>query len=321
MNIPKSQRKNNPLSMERYAKFLRKKLLFKKFHQEALVKSQSAMEYLMTYGWSILIVAVVLGALSFLGVFNPLTFTPKASAGGCQVIKNTELGISNLEGSCNNQIPIYAASFNGNALVNVGNENTVDFGNGVTISAWIKISESTVNWYNIVYKGKWCGGQNTMFDSIVLGNGNNLGLCYANNGPEPAVSLKQNTWYNIMYSANSTAISFYLNGVHVFTQSGSFTANTNSANMLIGSGDLGNAGIKNFVGLISNVQVYNISLSNSSIKTLYARGIGSTPVDLQNLIGWWPLNGDVNDYSGNNNNGVPTNVLYTSNWYNGYTQP
>jgi len=33
-------------------------------------KAQSAMEYLMTYGWAILIIAVVLGALFSLGVFS-----------------------------------------------------------------------------------------------------------------------------------------------------------------------------------------------------------------------------------------------------------
>ncbi|MDE1850221.1 MAG: hypothetical protein KGH54_00295 [Candidatus Micrarchaeota archaeon] len=33
-------------------------------------KIQSAMEYLMTYGWAILIIAVVLGALFSLGIFN-----------------------------------------------------------------------------------------------------------------------------------------------------------------------------------------------------------------------------------------------------------
>ncbi len=37
-------------------------------------KAQSAMEYLMTYGWAILIIAVVLAALDFLGVFNGNTF-------------------------------------------------------------------------------------------------------------------------------------------------------------------------------------------------------------------------------------------------------
>ena len=35
-----------------------------------LLKAQSAMEYLMTYGWAILIIAVVLGALFQLGVFS-----------------------------------------------------------------------------------------------------------------------------------------------------------------------------------------------------------------------------------------------------------
>ena len=36
-------------------------------------KSQAAMEFLMTYGWAILIVLVVTAALFFLGVFNPRT--------------------------------------------------------------------------------------------------------------------------------------------------------------------------------------------------------------------------------------------------------
>jgi len=34
------------------------------------LRAQSAMEYLMTYGWAILIIAVVLGALFAMGVFN-----------------------------------------------------------------------------------------------------------------------------------------------------------------------------------------------------------------------------------------------------------
>ncbi len=38
------------------------------------MNSQSAMEYLMTYGWAILIIAVVLGALYSLGIFNGANF-------------------------------------------------------------------------------------------------------------------------------------------------------------------------------------------------------------------------------------------------------
>ncbi len=37
-------------------------------------KAQSAMEYLMTYGWAILILGIVLGSLYALGLFSPNTF-------------------------------------------------------------------------------------------------------------------------------------------------------------------------------------------------------------------------------------------------------
>ena len=41
-------------------------------------KAQTAMEYLMTYGWAILIVIVVIAALYAMGVF-----TPQAAGGSC----------------------------------------------------------------------------------------------------------------------------------------------------------------------------------------------------------------------------------------------
>jgi len=39
-------------------------------------KGQTAMEYLMTYGWAILIIMIVLAVLFYLGVLNPSTVTP-----------------------------------------------------------------------------------------------------------------------------------------------------------------------------------------------------------------------------------------------------
>ena len=39
-------------------------------------KGQAAMEFLMTYGWALLIVLVAIGALAYLGVLNPTRFTP-----------------------------------------------------------------------------------------------------------------------------------------------------------------------------------------------------------------------------------------------------
>ena len=52
-------------------------------------------------------------------------------------------------------------------------------------------------------------------------------------------------------------------------------------------------------GEISNVQLYNTSLTQNQITSMYKSGIYSVPVSYSNLIGWWPLQGNANDYSGN----------------------
>jgi len=47
-------------------------------------KGQAALEFMMTYGWAIIVVLAAIGALSYFGVLNPSKFTPDtclASAG------------------------------------------------------------------------------------------------------------------------------------------------------------------------------------------------------------------------------------------------
>ncbi|MEK6983058.1 MAG: hypothetical protein AABX33_00660 [Nanoarchaeota archaeon] len=69
-------------------------------------KSQAALEFLMTYGWAILVVLVAIGALAYFGVLSPDRFLPskctlqsgiacidhKATAAGIQVIIQNSLG-------------------------------------------------------------------------------------------------------------------------------------------------------------------------------------------------------------------------------------
>ena len=40
-------------------------------------KAQAAMEFLMTYGWAILVVLIVIGALAYFGVLNPQNLLPE----------------------------------------------------------------------------------------------------------------------------------------------------------------------------------------------------------------------------------------------------
>lgn len=46
-----------------------------------MTKGQGAMEYLMTYGWALLVIVVVGAALFALGVLNPNTYTQKRCQG------------------------------------------------------------------------------------------------------------------------------------------------------------------------------------------------------------------------------------------------
>ena len=127
-----------------------------------------------------------------------------------------------------------------------------------------------------------------------------------------------NAWHFVAVSVNPPNYYFQLDG-----ESGT-ASNSNSygngAEVVIGTQTAQCDG-SSFTGYISNVQIYNTSLGQNSITALYQEGIGGAPIDLQNLVAWYPLNGNANDYSGNGNNGVPTNVVYTSSWISSYNPP
>jgi hypothetical protein len=85
-------------------------------------KLQSAVEYLMTYGWSILILAVALSALYMLGVLNPSSFAGQQcslQAGlSCTVVGLTTAGLLtiNLIQTTSSQINITAIGCNSNSI-------------------------------------------------------------------------------------------------------------------------------------------------------------------------------------------------------------
>ena len=290
-------------------------------------RTQSAMEYLMTYGWSILVIAIVLGVLYYLGVFNSANLVPKAHPGSCQVFRpngpNTNQFIA-LEGTCTGEIPEYVTRFNGASSVIYYTPLTPALApNEVTVSAWVMLSSTPSAYDRIV-----CVGSSYPYEDYYLEDspgsptllnfeadvGNSL-------HPSPwTSSIATGTWYFLAGTYNGSYLEAYLDGVPLpdpTAISGALSSN------VMGYFTLGNdcgAG-NNFDGLIANVQIYNTSLSANAIAALYDEGIGGAPIDLQNLVGWWPLNGNAQDYSGNLNNGVPSSIAYSSSWTSGYTAP
>jgi hypothetical protein len=130
------------------------------------------------------------------------------------------------------------------------------------------------------------------------------------------------TWafYAFTINNNTGYETTYFNG-NLYTTTNAFGAQKLINVQSIDVGDYLPTCGDNTPGNYSNVQFYNTALSASQIQALYNEGIGGAPINLQNLVGWWPLNGNANDYSGNDNNGVTLNVTYSTTWTNGYNPP
>jgi hypothetical protein len=292
---------------------------YQKLLGKASSKAQSAMEYLMTYGWAILVIAVVLGTLYSLGIFNPSNFAPKAQPGSCQVFRPSGPGTSydaNLEGECSGELPQYIAIFTGSNYVLDSSPN-MPTSPPISITAWVYPMQSQgggiVGW-----GGTGCGG-----DTYALVQAANY-LLFAGAGCpgiSSSMSMTPDRWHFVAVSMGVANELFFMDGS---TSSNTVVPNSiPQVTFTIGTYNYGvNNGIGSaFTGYISNVQVYNITLSQNSLSTIYLEGIGGAPVDPQHLVGWWPLNGNANDYSGNNNNGVSSNVVFTGSWTRGYTPP
>ena len=267
----------------------------------------------MTYGWAILIVAIVLVALFQLGIFNQQQVS-RVRAGACQVYKNAATGAS-LEGECQGIWPQFVAQFNGaSSQVSMNMPNLPLSASPFTISAWVEptgsLSSSVVVQFGTVSPEE--------ASHIWASSGSVLtGFAYDNPGTSGAPVITTGKWYHLAYSYNGgTTSTIYVNG-QSYTQTFASSGNVAGTGGLIGTDGMGSS----FAGRISNVQLYNTTLSASEINTLYLEGIGAAPMDPTHLVGWWPLNGNTNDYSGNNNNGAQTSISYNSTWTSGYVQP
>ncbi|MDE1824531.1 MAG: LamG domain-containing protein [Candidatus Micrarchaeota archaeon] len=284
-------------------------------------KAQSAMEYLITYGWAILVVSVVLASLFTLGIFSTQDFAPKASSGSCQVVRTS--GISNLAGACTNMVPKLVGYFKrssvsvgANVQSTLSNLNTTAGGYN-TVTFWMQwVSPSATSamlldftGYDIYYSNYF--GFNAY-------NGDDYGICSPTfvSGRWYFISA---LFYNGVYTGKSA---IYINGVNQTMAQCAGAARSATASPTFAIGSEANS-VNNyfFYGDIANMQIYNRSLSQGAIQALYKEGIGGAPIDLQDLVAWYQLNGDANDYSGNGYQGIPTNVIWNANWQSGYSQP
>lgn len=290
------------------------------------LRSQSAMEYLMTYGWAILVVAIVLVAMIQLGVLGAPLAAQTIPAGSCQIIKTTA-GTS-LAGQCNNNLPQYVA-YSGNSLSDYINVNGDFFsGYSFTISGWVEWNSSVLASSPILP-----GNPNHVDLTFIESNSQvNFGIrsdqfeiqycgwqCPLGGGPK----ITGNTWHDMVLTWNnqSHTLTVFEDGAQMISAvAASVNIIENTPIRLAGGAGIGCCN-EAMDGLVSNVQLYNTSLSSNEINALYLEGIGGAPIDPTHVAGWWPLNGNAQDYSGNGHGGAPIGISYTNSWMSGYVQP
>ena len=226
--------------------------------------------------------------------------------------------IVSLQGVCNNGLPKLLPYFTGSGQIVIPNAPILET-NSITIGVWVEL-KSTTQWA-VVDRGAavqdgtfYISNQTAAWPQFTIYSGGvgktiNIGTNV----------LAQNTWYYIVAEFNPTTgtANTYLNGQLAGTMAGVNLGSGSVANILVGSAV---GGSLPFSGYIGNLQIYNTSLSASEVHTLYIEGIGGVPIQLQNLVGWWPLNSDINDYSGNlNNGGSATGITFNPSWMTTYT--
>lgn len=280
------------------------------------LKSQSAMEYLLTYGWAILIIVAVLVSMFSLGVFNATE--PTAQPGACHVYKSVE-GASNI-GECQGIWPEFVAEFDGSSTISIPANNLPTGNTPRTITAWIDPNNEAGNRGIFYYGGVNCQPNGAIFGLIL--SSSNLYLWGSCDDVSSTQTLPTGVWSFIAVNYTGSKETLFYNGKEISPPNGYTSYACNSAectSAYIGGQPGWWGGL--FSGSMANVQIYNTSLSQAEIAALYQEGIGGAPIDPNHIIGWWPLNGNAQDYSGSNDNGQAVNVAYNSTWESAYTQP
>ncbi|MDE1833176.1 MAG: laminin G domain-containing protein [Candidatus Micrarchaeota archaeon] len=169
-----------------------------------------------------------------------------------------------------------------------------------TISLWF-LETGYGNGYPYAGTVYGSGGYNQGYELLLPQGSDTHGGIVVGNGAEAYVSdlgsPPLGTWNNYVATFDGTNVKLYLNGVLVNSGTQSGISYTGGISQFIVASNYNTAG--NPAIYYSNVQLYNAALSGNQVNSIYQGGISLSPVMPANTIGWWPLNGNSNDYSGN----------------------
>ncbi len=275
--------------------------------------AQAVMEFVLTYVWLFLIIGIMIVALYLILSYAPIQ-PPFQLSGACSVYRPygpyTTQFIT-LQGLCNNELPKYVSQLTQSSSDHIIIPITAASSDKFTVSFWVDPKDDGNSPQNLFF--------------LNATQGNSFGVVWENNPGDPAVPWQMVTIVINQTSPTSSTFTLYVNATVV--QTGTGLTNGSIVHSIDIGGPLQNVhlygdGTTDAYGLnayISNLQLYNTSLTQTQLTTLYLEGVGGAPIDLTYLLGWWPLNGNTYDYSGNGKNaaselGISFGGLLTANY-------
>jgi chitodextrinase len=172
-----------------------------------------------------------------------------------------------------------ALVFNGtSSRVTINDAPSLRLTSAMTLEAWVNPSTVTSAWRDVIYKG---GNDNYYLEgtsslSGVPGAGATVGSTDATIVGTAALAV--NTWTHLALTYDGTALRLYVNGVQVSSQPITGSILTSATPLQIGSDNVFG---QYFAGMIDEVRVYNVALSQTQIQSDMATPVGtggSTPV-------------------------------------------
>ncbi len=198
---------------------------------------------------------------------------------------------------------VLSAGFNGNSMYING---TGIYAFPISNAQWIYPKSYGTSDFEVISEFDG-GGPNAAPYELALRTNGEVVLWDGNTNLVSSLVAPLGTWSFVGYTLTASSATIYVNGKsQTFSLSITPTASSNQYWIL---GWQSRYTTRYFNGNMANVQAYNSTLSSSQMSQLYRSGIAGLPIAGAKLAGWWPLNGDTNDYGLSNEPGTPYNGI------------
>jgi hypothetical protein len=198
----------------------------------------------------------------------------------------------------------HAGNFNGQTTyINAGSGNSLNVATGgsVTMCAWVYPASTASSTTQAIIAKRGVASYPYAINFVGSTNTINVFTSGSSGIASFTYGFQKNKWTFLCGVISSAPTALYINGANLANSGGGGGVTANAVESLTLGSDYGPTEF--FNGSLANVQLYNAALSANQVMQLYSEGISGAPLASANTIGWWPLNGNSQDYSGNGNNG------------------